>query len=320
MGDMRSFRQIKSMGRSSLRGLQSAQQRRRMLQEYGAAYGFLSLWLIGTLAFFVWPFAHSIYLSLTNYSFDPEYQFIGLQNFMNIAQDEVSRKSIWVTFKFAIMSVPLRLAFALFIALLLNQGIKGLGAYRTVYYIPSIVGHGVAMAIMWKQMFGADGLFNNFIGLFGIEGHDWVHHPDSALLMLVLLTVWQFGASMLIFLAALKQVPDEMYEQANLDGASKGRKLWHITLPLISPVILFNLTMNTINAFRMFTQAKVITEGGPMNETMVLVLHIYNNAFKYGEMGYASALSWTLLLMIGAVTLVNFLVSKYWVYYETKVD
>jgi multiple sugar transport system permease protein len=176
------------------------------------------------------------------------------------------------------------------------------------------------MAIMWKQMFGADGLFNNFIGLFGIEGHDWVHHPDSALLMLVLLTVWQFGASMLIFLAALKQVPDEMYEQANLDGASKGRKLWHITLPLISPVILFNLTMNTINAFRMFTQAKVITEGGPMNETMVLVLHIYNNAFKYGEMGYASALSWTLLLMIGAVTLVNFLVSKYWVYYETKVD
>jgi multiple sugar transport system permease protein len=295
-------------------------RRRQLLKEYGTAYAFLGLWLVGTLAFFIWPFAHSIYLAFTNYSFDPEYSFVGFENFRKVFTDRLSMKSMGVTLKFAVFSVPLRLGFALFIAVLLNKGIRGLGVYRTIYYIPSLIGGGVAVAIMWRRVFSGDGLFNNFLAIFGINGPDWIANPSTALYMLVLLSIWQFGASMLIFLAALKQVPTDMYETAEIDGASRWRQFWSITLPMISPVLFFNLTMNTINAFRVFTQAKVITDGGPINETLVLVLHIYRTAFRYGEMGYASALSWALLLMIGAITLINFIGSKYWVYYETKVD
>lgn len=320
MGDVRSFRELRTMRGSHLRKGLSAAKRRELLGEYGTAYAFLALWLFGTITFFLWPFAHSIYLSFTNYSFRPDYEFVGLANFARIVQDRVSLKSVGVTLRFAVLSVPLRLGFALFVAVLLNKGIRGLGIYRTVYYIPSLIGGGVAVAIMWRRMFGANGLFNNFIGLFGIEGRDWIASPDTALLMLVLLSIWQFGASMLIFLAALKQVPGEMYESAEIDGAGRWRQFWTITLPMISPVLFFNLTMNTINAFRVFTQAKIITDGGPINETLVMVLHIYRTAFGYGNMGYASALSWALLLMVGAITLVNFLASKYWVYYETRVD
>ncbi len=293
-------------------------QRRRRWAEFGTAYGFLSLWLIGLFVFTVWPFAHSIYLAFTNYSFDPQYEYVGFANFRRAVTDSLSLKSMDVTARFAIFSVPLRLAVALFVAVLLNKGIKGLGVYRTIYYIPSLVGSGVAVAIMWRRVFGRRGLFNNVIGLFGASGQDWIANPDTARLMLVLLSAWQFGSSMLIFLAALKQVPNEMYESAEIDGAGVVRRFFHITVPLISPVIFFNLTMNIINAFRVFTQAKIITNGGPMNETMFMVLNIYNQAFRFGNMGYASALSWVLLLIIGAVTVVNFVGSKYWVYYETK--
>ena len=293
-------------------------QRRRRWAEFGTAYGFLSLWLIGLFVFTVWPFAHSIYLAFTNYSFDPQYEYVGFANFRRAVTDSLSLKSMDVTARFAIFSVPLRLAVALFVAVLLNKGIKGLGVYRTIYYIPSLVGSGVAVAIMWRRVFGRGGLFNNVIGLFGASGQDWIANPDTARLMLVLLSAWQFGSSMLIFLAALKQVPNEMYESAEIDGAGVVRQFFRITVPLISPVIFFNLTMNIINAFRVFTQAKIITNGGPMNETMFMVLNIYNQAFRFGNMGYASALSWVLLLIIGAVTVVNFVGSKYWVYYETK--
>lgn len=320
MGDVRSFRALRGMTWSGYHKGLSPIRRRQLLKEYGTAYAFLGLWLVGTLAFFIWPFAHSIYLAFTNYSFDPEYSFVGFENFRNVFTDRLSVKSMGVTLKFAVFSVPLRLGFALFIAVLLNKGIRGLGVYRTIYYIPSLIGGGVAVAIMWRRVFTGDGLFNNFLAIFGINGPDWIANPGTALYMLVLLSIWQFGASMLIFLAALKQVPTDMYETAEIDGASRWRQFWSITLPMISPVLFFNLTMNTINAFRVFTQAKVITDGGPINETLVLVLHIYRTAFRYGEMGYASALSWALLLMIGAITLINFIGSKYWVYYETKVD
>lgn len=321
MGDVRTLRLTRQADETSLAVPRSAAQRKLMLKEYASAYAFLGLWLIGVLTFFLWPFAHSIYLAFTNYSFEATYDFVGIDNFRTIFTDSVSLKSMSVTLRFAVMSVPLRLSFALFIAVLLNRGLRGLGIYRTIFYIPSLIGHGVAVAIMWRQMFSDQGLVSNFLNLVvGLPARDWIHSPDSALFMLVLLSVWQFGSSMLIFLAALKQVPFEMYEQAEIDGASRWKQFWRITLPLISPVVFFNLTMNIINAFRMFTQAKVITNGGPINETLMMVLHIYNNAFGFGKMGFASALSWTLLMMIAAVTAVNFLVSKYWVYYETKVD
>lgn len=293
-------------------------QQKRRWADIGTAYGFLSLWLIGLFVFTVWPFAHSIYLAFTNYSFDPRYEYVGFANFRRAVTDSLSLKSMDVTARFAVFSVPLRLAVALLVAVLLNKGIKGLGVYRTIYYIPSLVGSGVAVAIMWRRVFGRRGLFNNVIGLFGISGQDWIANPDTARLMLVLLSAWQFGSSMLIFLAALKQVPNEMYESAEIDGAGVVRQFFRITVPLISPVIFFNLTMNIINAFRVFTQAKIITNGGPMNETMFMVLNIYNQAFRFGNMGYASALSWVLLLIIGAITVLNFVASKYWVYYETK--
>lgn len=320
MGDVRSFRAMRGMSGTRFHKGMSSGKRKQLLHEFGVAYAFLGLWLIGTLLFFIWPFAHSIYLAFTNYSFDPAYSFVGFENFQQILGDRVTVKSMGVTLKFAVFSVPLRLGFALFVAVLLNKGIRGLGIYRTVYYIPSLIGGGVAVAIMWRQVFTKNGLFNNFLSTFGIDGPDWISNPDTALYMLVLLSIWQFGASMLIFLAALKQVPNEMYETAEIDGASRWRQFLRITLPMISPVLFFNLTMNTINAFRVFTQAKVITNGGPINETLVMVLHIYRTAFRYGEMGYASALSWALLLMIGVITLFNFFGSKYWIYYENKVD
>lgn len=297
--------------------LRSFQQRRR-LAEAGQAYGFLSLWLIGLFVFTVWPFAHSIYLAFTDYRFHPDYDYVGLSNYVRVFTDRLSLKSMNVTIRFALVSVPLRLSVALFVAVLLNKGIRGLGIYRTIYYIPSLVGAGVAVAIMWRRIFGRRGLFNNFIALFGLSGQDWIANPDTARFMLVLLSAWQFGASMLIFLAALKQVPREMYESAEMDGAGVVRQFFRITVPLISPVIFFNLIMNIISAFQVFTQAKIITDGGPMHETMFMVLNIYNQAFRFGNMGYASALSWTLLLIIGAFTAVSFLGSKYWVYYETK--
>ncbi len=292
---------------------------RKRLSEAGTAYGFLSLWLIGLFTFTLWPFAHSIHLAFTNYSFDPTYEYVGFANFIRGFTDGLSLTSMNVTARFAIVSVPLRLAVALFVAVLLNKGIRGLGIYRTVYYIPSLVGSGVAVAIMWRRIFGRRGLFNNVIALFGLQGQDWIANPDTARFMLVLLSAWQFGSAMLIFLAALKQVPQEMYESAEIDGAGVVRQFFGITVPLISPVIFFNLTMNIINAFQVFTQAKIITNGGPMNETMFMVLNIYNQAFRFGNMGYASALSWILLLIIATFTAINFVSSRYWVYYETRM-
>lgn len=293
-------------------------QQRRRFAEAAQGYGFLSLWLIGLFAFIVWPFGHSIYLAFTNYGFHPDYDYVGLANFVRVFRDGLSLKSMNVTTRFALMSVPLRVSAALFVALLLNSNIRGLGIYRTVYYIPSLIGAGVAVAIMWRRVFGRRGLFNNFVALFGIQGQDWIANPDTARFMLVLLSVWQFGSSMLIFLAALKQVPRDMYESAEMDGAGTVRQFVRITVPLISPVIFFNLIINIITAFQVFTQARIITNGGPMNETMFMVLNIYNQAFRYGAMGYASALSWTLFMIIGLFTALSFLGSKYWVYYETK--
>ena len=290
----------------------------RNLRDALAAYAFLTPWLIGLMVFIAFPFLYSIVMAFTNTNFQFTLDWVGLTNFIRIFNDPVSVKSIEVTVRFALVTVPLRLATALFVAVLLNSGIRGLGFYRTIYYIPSLIGSGVAVAIMWRRLFGADGLFNNFIALFGLQGQDWIANPDTARFMLVLLSAWQFGSSMLIFLAALKQVPGELYSSAEIDGANKVRQFWRITVPLISPAIFFNLIMQIITAFRVFTQARIITNGGPINETMFMVLNIYNQAFRFGNMSYAAALSWVLLLMIGLLTAINFVLSKKWVYYESK--
>lgn len=308
---------MSSLSTGKVRITREASQSRRQ-RDAVAGYAFLGPWLIGLLVFIAFPFLYSIIMAFTNTRFQFSLDWVGLTNFARIFRDPVALKSIEVTVRFAVITVPLRLATALFVAVLLNSGIKGLGIYRTIYYIPSLIGSGVAVAIMWRRLFGADGLFNNFIGLFGITGQDWIANPDTARFMLVLLSAWQFGSSMLIFLAALKQVPSELYETARIDGASKIGQFWNITVPLISPVIFFNLIMQTITAFRVFTQARIITNGGPINETMFMVLNIYNQAFRFGNMSYAAALSWILLLLIGLLTAVNFIMSRMWVYYESE--
>jgi multiple sugar transport system permease protein len=287
------------------------------LKDYIIGYLFILPWLLGFLIFMFWPFIHSFYLALTDYSFSSDHSWVGLGNYVELFEyDDRFKKSLWVTTKFVLLSVPLKLAFALFIAMLLCKGISGLSFYRTIYYIPSIVGGSVAVAIMWIKIFGLNGLFNSFLAMFGMQPREWVFSPDTALYTITLLIVWQFGSSMVIFLAGLKQVPKELYEAVEIDGAGPVKRFWHITIPIISPVILFNLVMQTIGTFQIFTQGYIITKGGPLNETLFLVLYIYRQAFDALNMGYAQAISWILLLIIGVITVINFLASRYWVYYE----
>jgi multiple sugar transport system permease protein len=219
------------------------------------------------------------------------------------------------------VSVPLKLAAALGVALLMNRNLRLIGLYRTVYYIPSLIGGSVAVAVMWRQIFGGDGIANRFLALLGAEGTTiWVASPKYAIYTICLLAVWQFGSSMVIFLAGLKQIPEYLYESSAIDGAGKMRQFISITLPMLSPVLFFNLVMQTIGAFLMFTQAFIVTKGGPMDSTLVYALYLYEQGFSFMKMGYASALSWVLLVAIGLCTMLFFATSRYWVYYETGGD
>jgi multiple sugar transport system permease protein len=217
-----------------------------------------------------------------------------------------------------VFSVPLKLAFALCVALLLNRGMRGLPLYRALFYLPSLLGASVAIAILWRQIFAADGLVNDFLSLFGIDGPSWISNPRYSLWTLIILSVWQFGSPMIIFLAGLRQIPQDMYEAASLDGASKWRQFWKITLPLLTPVVFFNAIIQTIEAFKSFTPAFIISggSGGPIDSTLFYTLYLYNEAFSFFRMGYASALAWVLLLLIACFTAFSFLTSKYWVHYD----
>jgi multiple sugar transport system permease protein len=219
---------------------------------------------------------------------------------------------------FVIISVPLKLITALFMAMFLNQNMKGMSIYRTMIYLPSLIGTSVAVAILWSNIFGKDGMFNTFLALFGLTGKNWIGNPDTALGTLILLIVWQFGSSMVIFLAGLKQISPELYEASSIDGATKVKQFFKITLPMLSPVILFNLVLQTIGSFQMFTQAFVITKGGPIQSTYMFALYLYERAFAGFEMGYASALAWILLIIIAIFTALIFFSSRYWVFYQTE--
>lgn len=288
-------------------------------RQTGAAYLFLLPWLVGFFGYTCWPFIHSFYLSLTQSTLS-ETLFIGLDNYVNMFSDERFLKSLEVTTKYVFLSVPLKLAMALFVAMLLYRSSFSMTVYRTLFYLPSLIGGSIAVAVMWRQIFGIDGLWNSLLGLFGIPGKAWLGQPDYALYLLVLLVVWQFGSSMVIFLAGLKNVPADMYEAAMIDGAGAVKRFLRITLPLISPIILFNLILQTIGSFQVFTQGYVITKGGPMDETLFTVLYIYELAFRQQKMGYASAISWMLLVVIAVVTAVLFFTSKRWVYYENEIQ
>ena len=231
-------------------------------------------------------------------------------------KDKYFIKSLMVTLKYAMMSVPLKLLFALFIAMLLNMKLRGINIFRTIYYLPSIMGGSVAVSILWKFLFMQEGIVNRALAIFHIPAISWLGDPDMALTTISMLVVWQFGSSMVLFLAGLKNVPQELYEAASVDGAGKIRQFFRITLPMITPIIFFNLMIQTINALQEFTSVSIITNGGPNRGTYLLGLKIYEEAFTNSNMGYASATSWVLFVIVLIVTAVLFRTSDAWVYYE----
>ncbi len=282
-------------------------------------YVFISPWLVGFLLLTLWPIGQSFYLSFTDYSLLSQPVWSGGANYAKIfGGDPTFKKSLSVTVAFVLYSVPLKLLFSLLVAMLLNRNLRGMSFYRTAVYFPSLIGGSVAVAALWRNMFGKDGYVNHVLAWFGIEGTGWISNPDTALGTLVLLNTWQFGSTMVIFLAGLKQIPQELYESASVDGARPIRRFYHITLPMLSPVLFFNLVLGIIGSFQMFTASFVITpRGGPMQSTYVYAVFLYEKAFKHFQMGYASALAWVLLAIVAVLTALNFLGSRYWVFYES---
>ncbi|MFD0681123.1 MULTISPECIES: carbohydrate ABC transporter permease [unclassified Paenibacillus] len=282
-------------------------------------YLYISPWLLGFLFLTIWPMFQSIYFSFTDYSLLEEAKWVGIKNYQKILMDDTSfLHSLKATSLFVLISVPLKLAVALLMAMVLNLKLRGMHIYRTIIYFPSLIGASVAVAILWSNIFGTSGLVNQFLSYFHIIGKNWISLPETALGTLIVLAVWQFGSSMVIFLAGLKQIPHEFYEASSVDGAGKVRTFFNITLPLLSPIILFNLVLQTIGSFQMFTQAFIITKGGPVESTYMYALYLFDKAFAHLQMGYASALAWILLLIIAVVTALIFATSKLWVHYETE--
>lgn len=280
---------------------------------------FVSPWLLGFLLFTLGPIIASLYLSFTNYDMLSSPEWVGAHNYIHMfTKDSRFWTSVKVTFLFVFVSVPLKLMFALFVAVLFTRNYRGVSFYRTVYYIPSIIGGSVAVSVMWKQLFGLHGALNSGLSLLGIKGVDWITEPNTAIWALILLVLWQFGSPMLIFMAGLKQIPKELYEAAAVDGASKASNFFRITLPMLTPVIFFNLVMQMIGGFMTFTQSFLITAGGPLDRTLFYAVYLYQNAFTNFQMGYASAMAWVLLLIIATFTALVFKSSSAWVYYESE--
>lgn len=283
-----------------------------------AAYLFLTPWLIGLFVITVGPMIASLYLAFTDYNLIQAPEWIGLENFTRMLSDERLHNSLRVTFTYVLVSVPLQLALALLLAVVLDRGVRGMAFYRSIFYLPSLLGSSVAIAILWKQVFGTEGLLNQLLAQVGIEGKGWISDPSTALGTLVALNVWTFGAPMVIFLAGLRQIPAMYYEAAAVDGAGTWRRFRTITMPLLTPIIFFNLVLQIIHAFQSFTQAFVVSggTGGPSDSTMFYTLYLYDRGFGNFDMGYASAMAWFLLVIIAVLTAANFVASKYWVFYD----
>lgn len=297
-------------------GKQVLSIKRFIYSETTAGYIFALPFIIGFLGFTIVPIVSSFYYSFTDYSLIDKESWVGLDNYVKLMGDKRFWNSVYVTFKYVITSVPLKLVFALFIAMIMTRKTKLTGFYRSLYYVPSLIGGSIAVTLVWKELFSRRGLINQLLGTLGVDRISWFGDQRMALIPLILLTVWQFGSSMIIFAAGLKQIPITYYEAAKIDGANRIKSFFKITLPCLSPVILYNLVMQTISAFMTFTQAFVITSGGPNDATNFYALYMYNNAFTYRNMGYASAMSWIMLVVISIVTLVIFKSSKYWVFSE----
>lgn len=289
------------------------------LKRNAVGYFFLSPWLLGLIGLSALPILASLYFSFTRYDMLTAPDWVGLENYREmLINDQKWRNSLKVTLIYVLLGVPLQLIFALSIALILNRGIRGLRIYRAIYYVPSLFGGSVAVALLWRQLFGGDGLVNQLLRYLGFQGYNWIASPDTALYTLIILKIWQFGAPMVIFLAALKQVPTELYEAARIDGAGKWRQFWSLTLPLITPIVFFNVVMQTIQAFQAFTPAYIVSRGtgGPLDSTLFYTLYLYQKGFTHFQMGYAASMAWVLLFVIAFVTAMLFLSARKWVYYQ----
>ena len=282
-------------------------------------YLFIAPWLITFFLFTLIPISVSLVLSFTDYNVLANHgDFIGLDNFQRMFfEDRRFWRSVNATVRYVIFSVPLRLVFALAVAMLLNTQRRGVGVYRAAFYAPSIIGGSIAVAVMWREIFGNVGLVNFILALLGVDGPNWLGRPETAIWTLIVLAAWQFGSPMLIFLAGLKNIPKQLYESAEIDGANALQRFLRITLPMLTPIIFFNLIMQLISGFMVFTQAFIITGGRPLDTTLFYALYIYRRAFENNEMGYASAMAWVMLLVIAILTAIVFRSSSSWVHYES---
>ncbi|MET3510333.1 carbohydrate ABC transporter permease [Plantibacter flavus] len=293
-------------------------RRRASHQRQGwVAHVFLLPWMLGMIAVTAGPLIASAVLAFTDYDLLTAPSFVGFDNFTRMMGDERFWASARVTGLYVLVSVPAQLAFALFLAVILDKGIRGLSLYRSAFYLPSLLGGSVAIAILWRQLFGDAGLINTVLGFFGIEADSWLQNPATAPWTLIILNVWTFGSPMVIFLAGLRQVPDELLEAAEVDGAGRVRRFWSITIPLLTPIIFLNLILQMISAFQAFTQAHVVSggTGGPLDSTLFYTLYIYQEGFVNFDMGYAAAMAWVLLIVIAIATAGNFILSRRWVHY-----
>ncbi|MGY6018840.1 carbohydrate ABC transporter permease [Streptomyces spinosirectus] len=296
----------------------TAPRRRPKREREGAAWVFLSPWVLGAIVLTLLPMAVSLYLSFTDYDLFNAPHWVGPRNYTQMfTEDPRYWRSVVTTLTYVVIAVPLQLALALGVALALKTMKRGKGFYRSAFYAPSLLGASMSVALVWRAVFNDGGTVDN---LFGTGG--WINRPGWSLLAVALLTVWQFGAPMVIFLAGLQQIPMELYEAAAVDGAGKWRQFVSITVPMLSPVLFFNLVLQTIQAFQVFTPAFAVSggKGGPADSTLVYTLYLYDRGFVASHMGYASAMAWVLLLVIGAVTAVLFRTSRSWVFYASEGD
>ena len=286
-------------------------------------YAFIGLWLIGFIGFTIFPMLMSLVISFSNYSLSGDFNIVGVDNYVRMFSGD---PRFWVAFRntliYVVIYVPLRLAFALFVAMLFTKNSRIISVYRTAYYLPSIIGGSVAVAVMWRTIFGSQGLITDLLLKMGMIERpvSWIKTSETAMGTLVILAIWQFGSPMLIFLAGLKDIPKSLYEAAEVDGARPVQRFFKITIPMLSPIIFFNLIMQAISGFLAFTQAYIITGGGPNDKTLLYVMYMYNKSFQYNDMGFASAMAWFLLLVMGITTAVIFRSSSYWVFYESQSE
>ena len=285
-----------------------------------AGYVFILPFIIGFLAFMAVPMILSLGFSFTRYNILKAPVFIGLENYKTMfTADPKFWKVFGVTMYYVIFSVPLRLIMALIVAMLLVKSTKLSGFYRAVYYLPSIIGSSVAVAILWKRMFASDGVINAVLNVVGLPSDTaWLGGSRTALWTLIILAIWQFGSSMLIFLSGLKQIPVSLYEAATVDGANGIQRFFKITLPMLTPTIFFNLINQLINGFMAFTQSYIITQGKPRDTTLFYTVYMYQNSFTYNKLGYGCAMAWFMVFVVGILTLILFKTQNKWVYYESE--